>query len=89
MTDLARLTEVDIAVAGGGAMSQSISVSASQSNSSAVTQSATSSNSGRINATAAGPYSAGAAVSAEANNVALVSQSNAIVAANFALFRSW
>jgi hypothetical protein len=82
MTDLIQLTDTEIAAVAGGAITQSISIVASQSNSSSVTQSATAVNTGAVSATASGTGSTAAAAGAEASNIALVSQTNAIVASN-------
>jgi hypothetical protein len=78
---LIQLTDVEIAEVAGGAVSQTISITASQSNSSTVTQTAIATNSGAVTATA-GAGGTAAAAGAEATNTAIVSQSNAIVAAN-------
>jgi len=79
MNDLTQLTEAEIAAVAGGF--QSISITATQTNSSSVDQSATASNYGNVSATA-GPYSTAAAAGAEANNTAIVFQSNSIRATN-------
>jgi hypothetical protein len=85
MSELIQLTDAEIAAVAGGVY-QSIDIDASQSNSSSVTQSATATNSGAVSATASGAYSVAAAAGAEANNTAVVSQSNVIAAANIARF---
>jgi hypothetical protein len=82
MTDLIQLTDTEIAAVAGGAIGQGINITASQSNTSSVTQSATAVNTGAVSATASGTGSTAAAAGAEASNVALVSQTNAIVASN-------
>jgi hypothetical protein len=85
MTDLIQLTDTEIAAVAGGAIGQGITIQASQSNSSTVSQSATATNTGAVSATA-GAGGLAAAVGAEASNVALVSQTNAIVASNSVRF---
>jgi hypothetical protein len=84
MTDMSLLTDAEIAAVAGGAISQSISISATQRNTSSVSQSASATNSGRVTATATGTgaLTVAVAVGAEANNIAVVSQTNAIVASN-------
>jgi hypothetical protein len=86
MTDMSLLTDAEIAAVAGGAISQSISISATQRNTSSVSQSATATNSGRVTATATGTATLAVAVGAEANNTAVVSQTNAIVASNSVRF---
>ena len=88
MTNLIQMTEAEIAAVGGGVY-QNIYISASQSNTSSVSQSATASNTGAVSASAPGSYSTAAAVGASATNTALVSQGNAIVAANAVSIRSY
>jgi hypothetical protein len=83
MTELIQLTDVEIdAVAGGNGITQSISIRATQTNTSSVTQTATATNSGRVTASATGTGSVAVAAGAAASNVAVVSQANAIFAAN-------
>jgi hypothetical protein len=81
MNDLIQLSDAEIAAVAGGDIDQSIYISASQSNSSSVSQSASSTNSGNVSATA-GAYGTATAIGSAASNVAEVSQSNAIIAAN-------
>jgi len=64
MTDLVLLTDTEIAVVSGGAISQSISITATQRNNSSVSQSATAVNSGKVTATASGTDATAAAVGA-------------------------
>jgi hypothetical protein len=75
MTDLIQLSDAEIAAVAGGAVDQAINISASQSNSSTLTQTAT----------ASGRGASATAIGAAATNVASVTQSNTISAAN--LFR--
>jgi len=83
MIELIQLTEAEIdAVAGGYDIDQSISIRATQTNTSSVAQTAIASNTGAVSATATGAGSIAAAAGAEASNVAVVSQANAIFAAN-------
>jgi hypothetical protein len=82
MSDLIQLTDVEIAAVAGGAISQSIYIDADQSNRSTVTQTATATNYGAVSARASGYDALAAAVGASASNVAVVSQTNAIAAAN-------
>jgi len=83
MTELIQLTDAEIdAVAGGNGITQYISIRATQTNTSSVAQTATATNSGRVTASATGTGSVAAAAGAEASNVAVVSQANAIFAAN-------
>jgi hypothetical protein len=81
MIELIQLTDTEIDAVAGGNLSQSISISARQTNSSTVSQTATATNSGAVTATA-GAGGTAAAAGAEASNVAVVSQTNAILAAN-------
>jgi len=82
MTDLITLSDAEIEAVAGGVTTQSITIHAMQTNTSAVTQTATATNSGAVTATASGTLSTAAAVGAAANNVALVSQTNAVLALN-------
>jgi hypothetical protein len=78
MTDLIQLSDAEIAAVSGGG----INIHASQSNSSYVSQSAYAYNSGAVSATAASVFgdATAAAAGAEANNTAVVYQTNAILA---------
>jgi alcohol dehydrogenase YqhD (iron-dependent ADH family) len=89
MGDLIQLTEAEIAAVGGGAINQAINVYADQANYSNVNQNAYAANYAPVTANAYGPYATAAAAGAEANNVALVAQNNAIVAANVVSFRKY